>query len=288
MKRACLLPSLIVLCLYGSIVLGAERTIHPLFKPLSISQHGPYTKLRDGRIAIARGNTVITSDDLGKTWSEPKPIVSGEDGQPAVAGPGVPNGYSQMLCTRKGTLIVVWMERKKLKWDSNKKDILPGSSGGMWAIRSTDGGKTWTDKQKIYPNICGHPAINLLQTKSGHIVATGQPMLSNPGRNCSCTFVSGDEGKTWRRSNIIDLGGIGHHDGAFEPTIIELADGRLWMLLRTNWDRFWEAFSDDHGASWKTIRPSVIEASTSPRLPATAFGRPHCTALEPIVSGRGE
>ncbi len=36
------------------------------------------------------------------------------------------------------------------------------------------------------------------------------------------------------------------------------------MLLRTNWDRFWEAYSTDEGRSWRTVRPSDIEASTAP------------------------
>jgi len=42
---------------------------------------------------------------------------------------------------------------------------------------------------------------------------------------------------TWResistrsRSNLIDVGGHGDHDGALEPTLTELRDGRLWML----------------------------------------------------------
>ncbi len=44
----------------------------------------------------------------------------------------------------------------------------------------------------------------------------------------------------------------------------ELSDGRLLMLIRTQWGRFWEAFSEDGGLSWRTIRPSQIEAGHSP------------------------
>jgi len=49
-----------------------------------------------------------------------------------------------------------------------------------------------------------------------------------------------------------------------EPTLVELNDDRLLMLMRTNWDRFWEAYSWDSGWSWREIRPSDIPASTSP------------------------
>ena len=73
-----------------------------------------------------------------------------------------------------------------------------------------------------------------------------------------------EEGTNWQGSNIIDLGGHGHHDGAFEPTFVQRQDGSLSMLIRTNWDRFWEALSYDDGLSWRTIRPGSIEANSSP------------------------
>jgi hypothetical protein len=38
------------------------------------------------------------------------------------------------------------------------------------------------------------------------------------------------------------------------------------MLLRTNWGRFWQAFSEDEGLSWRRIEPSAIEASSAPGL----------------------
>ena len=36
------------------------------------------------------------------------------------------------------------------------------------------------------------------------------------------------------------------------------------MLLRNNLDRFWQAFSADHGYSWRELRPSSIDASSAP------------------------
>lgn len=52
------------------------------------------------------------------------------------------------------------------------------------------------------------------------------------------THVSNDDGRSWRMGNIIDLGGRGHYNGAMEATLAELCDGRMYMLLRTNLDRF--------------------------------------------------
>ena len=56
------------------------------------------------------------------------------------------------------------------------------------------------------------------------------------------------------------------------------------MLIRTNWDRmrgpFWEAFSEDKGRSWRTIRPSNIDMSSTPgyitRLASGHPGWPWC------------
>ena len=133
----------------------------------------------------------------------------------------------------------------------------------IWAIRSLDGGKTWIDRQRILegynPNFFG-----FIQTRSGRLVATVPHLVPDPGRYVACSLTSDDDGKTWKRSNLIDLGGHGDHSGAMEPTVAELSDGRLLMLIRTHWGRFWEALSDDGGLSWRTIRPSQIESTSAP------------------------
>jgi hypothetical protein len=119
------------------------------------------------------------------------------------------------------------------------------------------------DRQRLLDGYCG-ALIDIIQTSSGEVVVPVQPMLHNPGRHATRTYVSADDGKTWTWSNTIDLGGSGHHDGAMEATLTELKDGRLWMLLRTNLDYFWEAFSEDKGRSWRVIQPSRFDASSAP------------------------
>ena len=89
-------------------------------------------------------------------------------------------------------------------------------------------------------------------------------LLHNPGRHAVLTYSSDDEGETWQKSHVLDLGGRGHHDGTMEAALAELKDGRLWMLVRTNWGVLWNAFSNDGGSSWRTIGPSNVDASSSP------------------------
>jgi Neuraminidase (sialidase) len=51
-----------------------------------------------------------------------------------------------------------------------------------------------------------------------------------------------------------------------EATIEQLQNGLLWMLIRTNWGKFWQAFSKDDGLTWGSFGISNIDASSSPGL----------------------
>jgi len=254
---------------------GAERWINPLFRPLEIERTGfttPILKLDGGALITVADNSVIVSRDNGRSWPERRTIYDGPGSEKPV--PGIPSGSGQFFRTADGVLVLVYRDARVLNWDNERGEAKEGSRGDVWSIRSLDGGTTWIDRHKIFEGICGHPPISLIQTRSGNLVVPVQYYVPNPGRNVIKTYVSADNGKTWRSGNTIDLGGHGHHDGAFEPTMVELRDGRVWMLIRTNWDRFWEAFSGDSGLSWRTIRPSKIEASTSPGyLARLASGR---------------
>ena len=68
-------------------------------------------------------------------------------------------------------------------------------------------------------------------------------MRHNPGHHTVLSYLSRNEGETWERSNIIDLGGIGHHSGVTEGTMEQMGDLSIKMLMRTNWGSFWEARS---------------------------------------------
>jgi len=233
------------------------RWVHPLCQPLDISCDGPFVVLQDGSLATVDSKGFRVSKDDGKTWSDPTPVCEGvSDEEPA---------SHYLLRTRNGALVMVYLNfvGRHFEWDEQRKEPKEDCRLEVWAIRSVDGGKTWIDNQRVLdgynPNF-----FALIQTRSGRIVAPLQHLTSNPGRLITCSVYSDDEGKTWRRSNWIDLGGHGHHDGAFEPTLAELSDGRLLMLMRTSLDQFWQAISTDGGRYWRIIQPSGIDASNSP------------------------
>ena len=247
-----------------------ERWIDTRFKLIPLEKmrfSTRFVRLDDGRLMIVEENATLTSKDDGKTWSKPRTIYDGPE-------PGIPSEEGAFFQSAKGTLILIWACKRNFEWDKGKNEPTEESTGEIWSIRSLDGGNTWVDRHKIFQGLWAHPPTDIAQTPSGEIVIPVSIYVRNPGRIIIRAYVTDDEGKTWKPSNIIDLGGQGHHDGAIEPTLELLKDGRLWMLIRTNLDWFWEAYSEDNGLSWRTIKQSSIDASSSPGyLTRLASGR---------------
>ena len=233
--------------------------VHPKCISLGIEPFGPFVLLGDGRILTVNENQALVSADNGKTWTA-SPLFPADSTAKT-------SGERALIRTRDGVIILAFLNAGDMvwKWNDAKKDVDPGTRLPTCTIRSLDEGKTWQDMQVLHEDWSGC-IRNMIQTKNGRVVVTAMRLLNNPGRHSVLTYGSDDNGKTWRHSNIIDLGGAGHHDGATEGTIEQLTDGRLYQLIRTNWDRFWEAYSDDEGLSWRVIQPSQIDASSSPGI----------------------
>jgi len=233
-----------------------QRWVDRRCRELPTDRLGPFAVLGDGRLLAVEGHATLISDDDGRTWSEPRPI--GDD--PAAEG-----GGGVLVRTREGVLVYVYLDMATYRWawDDAAHEAAPDVRLDVWAIRSLDEGRTWVDRQRLLAGYCG-ALISIIETRGGQIVVPVQELVRDPSRHATRVHVSADAGETWRRSNLIDLGGHGHHDGAMEAAAVELRDGRLWLLVRTNWDRFWEAFSWDGGLSWRVIRPGEIDASSAP------------------------
>lgn len=256
--QSVLLPMLVS----STAAVGADvpgRWLHSLCKPLSITKYGPFVVLENGHLMTVDRNVLAASADDGKTWTQVGPTIQSGI---RMGGGGHPG---QFMRTAHGTIVIVYldMDAYKFSWDNNKGAPKPDCKLELWCIRSTDGGKTWIDRQRL---LGGYNAdfMGFIQTRKGTLVVTVEHLAPDLRRWVSCSFVSADEGKTWKQGNLIDLGGHGHHDGAVEPMVAELSDGRLLMLLRTNLDRFWQAWSTDGGRYWRTLKPSEIDASSSP------------------------
>lgn len=253
--------ALVLMCLTVAVAAQGPvegRQLDPRCTPLDITKNGPFIQNPDGSLVCVQGKMLHQSNDGGKTWAPISPEIAPGLNMEHVGHVG------QLIRTRDGAIVIVYLnfDGYAFNWDDEKNEPLPTCKLELWAVRSTDGGKTWTDNQQLLP---GYNAdfMGLIQTSKGRLVVTVEHLKPELKRWVVCSFVSDDDGKTWRQGNWIDLGGRGHHDGAVEPTVVELKDGRLMMLIRTNLDQFWRAYSDD-GLYWRTIEPSGIDAGSAP------------------------
>lgn len=227
---------------------------------------GPFIRLKDGSIlTMVNGTKCSTSMDEGKTWDD----VSFFDSNKYIIWSPV------VIQTRSGVLIMAFSngkEKANWKWNNETHDS-PDAILPTYTTRSLDGGKTWQDFQKLHDDWTGM-IRDIKELRDGNVVFTTMMLKHNPGRHTVLTYTTQDDGKSWIRSNIIDMGGSGNHGGVMESTLEQLKDGRLWMLLRTNMGYFWQTFSRDNGLTWSAPTGTNIEASSSPgALKRLASGR---------------
>ncbi len=248
---------LAMLCVHTGAT-AADLWLHPKCERLASDTLGPFVTLGNGGILALHETSALVSNDEGATWQASPIFKEGEN---------ISLSTERALCrTKSGVIIAAFMNVREedWRWNSKTHDADPGTRLPNYVIRSIDDGKTWQDLQKLHDDWTG-AVRNMIQTRDGRVVFTSMRLLNRPGRHSVLTYSSTDDGLTWKPSNIIDLGGNGHHGGATEATVEELRDGRLWKLIRTNLGVFWQAFSDD-GVYWRTMGPTTIDASSAPGL----------------------
>lgn len=139
--------------------------------------------------------------------------------------------------------------------------------------RSADEGKTWSEPLRITPDTGYHVMNNAraLQLRDGRIicpVAWTEEAIRKGEAYRSVIYFSDDEGRTWTRGRGETFCG---QRGAMEPGVIELKDGRLLEIIRTQFGMIWHAHSSDRGDTWTEAKPWTVVTPESPstlaRLP---------------------
>lgn len=152
--------------------------------------------LSDGRLfcAVIDGGVVKStfSTDRGRTWSPPQLLDKHPDDN-------VKPGRPAALQTRDGTIWVFYFGF--VKYDPKDPEACESD---VWGIRSTDGGKTWTDRTRVYDGYVGM-LQGAIETTSGNLLV---PLcfFAEPMRFLGGCAVSTDAGKSWSFAGPVDIG----------------------------------------------------------------------------------
>lgn len=197
------------------------------------------------------------SDDQGVTWSDPEPLPTGEA--------KMNFGGSSFLMLPDRLLFGFWAR------DTEKV-------ASMYLIESRDHGKSWSERWRITPETPGWGTEwtttnndRLLRLSSGRLLFPCQVMASRPDSSTERGIVVGhsdDSGKNWRWTEVLEfkdsVPGHAIPPKAHEPSVVELSDGSLYMLVRATRGMFFEARSTDSGETWSALVPSDIPSMTAP------------------------
>jgi len=264
-------------------------------------QKGGLIELADGRLmGIIRGLLKFYSEDRGRTYSEPEPLLA--DGE-QISGFGDPGG---VLRLRSGAIGITYLGPLEPEDFPGFGPLAPGRSSekqrALYFRKSTDEGQTWSPAQRVAgPGVAQvyslHDTIICLQ--NGRLVwpcyggvrgyrPTNPPKVEGLERGIghlwytealspTKIYYSDDEGETWSASDgdlmlWID-GGQGNLDALHEPTVAEAKDGRLVLLARCGQMRAVQSFSYDQGKTWTLPELSELNSANAPirvrRIPTT-------------------
>jgi len=139
--------------------------------------------------------------------------------------------------------------------------------------RSTDDTKTWSPPVLVTPEDGYHVMNNarVIQLRSGRLlapIATSKQVWTKNDDFRTVVYFSDDDGRTWKRGRTLLSA---PKRGAMEPGLIELKDGRVMQIIRTQTGYIWRSFSSDGGDTWTDAAPWNIEA---PEAPSTLVALP--------------
>lgn len=262
LQRIVVIASLAVV---PTVVVAAEKNFESFIAPATAQNlrntEGDLLVRRDGTLLAAWADfydgsrddapariSASHSNDGGRTWGDRFTLQENT---------GKANVMSvSLLRSRTGDVLFFFLQKNSLT------DLK------AYVRRSTDDAETWGEPVLVTPEPGYHVMNNarVLQLKSGRLlapVATSAQVWTKNDNFRTVVYRSDDDGRTWTRGTTLVSA---PKRGAMEPGLIEMNDGRVMQIIRTQTGYIWRAFSSDGGDTWTEAEPWTIE---SPESPAT-------------------
>lgn len=235
------------------------------------SRSGPVVALSDGSLlwvttepeapylsksmwAISR-LVMRRSTDGGKSWSGAQHLAQGTEDYSLLS--------HAMRQLASGTILHIYSRYSGYDYETGT----PAKSlNQIYFQRSDDSGRTWSEPKNLNTGERYQgDTLSMEQLRDGRVIYPFCFLADVKSQFAVSVMYSDDDGGTWTRSeSVLRTGGGGFESGASEPTVVELPDGRLWMLIRAQTGFLWKSFSEDRGKTWSRAVESKLPSSNAP------------------------
>lgn len=192
----------------------------------------------------ARISGKISNDD-GRTWGEKYTLIENDGGCNVME--------VNFLRLKDGRIALFYCQKNTESTDCR-----------VVMRASDDEGRTFRDALQISPEgkYTGLTNGRCIRLRSGRIL-----LEAWEGGDSFC-YLSDDDGRTWRESQRVKPG-----TGSWEPACVELKDGRVMMLMRTQMGGQFKSLSSDGGETWTEPILTPLVGTQAPvaitRVPTT-------------------
>ena len=243
-----------------------------------------------GRQASNRADVAVyRSTDGGHTFAQ-KAQIAYNDGKYGNFG----SGFGGFLYNEKTGRLYLLAYRGSVKDSSDYRVMLiyTDDNGETWSeptILSKPGAPVSTEKETVIQNYPESAGYNFLYgdgvTLSGYdgdgpnvdyvFSCMSSDYSTEPKAYAPLVLYSRDDGKTWIcsedqiRINVDKSRPHGVEDGPSETSVMELSNGDLYLLVRSQQDGnlyLWQAVSKDHGVTWEQSYSNIISVNSAPCL----------------------
>ena len=230
---------------------------------------GSIVELKDGRLLLAYTRfygggsdhafadiSGMLSQDKGRTWGRPFLVQRNDAGCNVMS--------ASLLRLQTGEVLLGYLRKNA-----------PSTDCRFYVRLSTDEARTWGTEVCATPEPVEYYVVNndrVIQLRSGRLVVPAADHADWRRRKqaWAVCYLSDDKGKTWRRgTGHVELPGC----GCQEPGVVELKDGRVYMIIRNSLGFVYRATSADGGETWSeatsTGLPAPVAPCTITRVPTT-------------------